>query len=246
MPTRYLKPGIRDSERIEAVSSADAEILYYRLLITVDDFGRSDARPMMVKSACFPIRLRATADKCMQWMQELEQSGLLFMYQVDGKPYLQITKWDNKARSQVSKYPDPPVTVCNPRAVADIPFTSLPGTGTGTGTGTSANADVSKPTVSPCPHLEIIALYAKHLPQGRQVNGELWSGTRAKHLQARWRENPKRQSLEFWDKFFKFCAESDFLAGRVNPKPGQKPFQVSLDWIIEPGNFVKIYEGAYN
>ena len=49
MPTRYLKPGIRDSERIEAIASPDAEILFYRLLVSVDDFGRTDARPLMVK-----------------------------------------------------------------------------------------------------------------------------------------------------------------------------------------------------
>ncbi len=111
MPTRYLKPGIRDSERIEAVSISDAEILYYRLLVTVDDFGRTDARPLMVKSACFPIRLRATADKCMQWMQELDKSGLIALYEVEGKSYLQITKWDNTPRATSSKFPDPPADV---------------------------------------------------------------------------------------------------------------------------------------
>ena len=55
MPTRYLKAGIRDSETIDRLSSA-AEVLYYRLLVTVDDFGRYDARPAMLKAACFPIK----------------------------------------------------------------------------------------------------------------------------------------------------------------------------------------------
>ena len=52
MPTRYLKPGIRDSELIDGLS-AEAEVLFYRLLVTVDDFGRANARPSMVKAACF-------------------------------------------------------------------------------------------------------------------------------------------------------------------------------------------------
>ena len=112
MPTRYLKPGIRDSDRIEAVSAPDAEVLYYRLLVTVDGFGRTDARPLMVKSACFPIRVRATADKCMQWLQELDKSGLLALYEIDGKAYLQIAKWDNTPRATSSKFPDPPTDVC--------------------------------------------------------------------------------------------------------------------------------------
>ena len=111
MPTRYLKPGIRDSERIEALSSPDAEILYYRLLVSVDDFGRADARPLMIKSLCFPIRLRASADKCMQWLQDLVKAQLITIYEVEGKPYLQIIKWDNKPRADHSKFPDPPTDV---------------------------------------------------------------------------------------------------------------------------------------
>lgn len=111
MPTRYLKPGIRDSDRIEAVQDPNAEILYYRLLIVVDDFGRTDARPLMVKSECFPIRERVNADKCMQWLKELDSARLIGLYEVEGKPYLQIAKWDNKPRALTSKYPEPPADV---------------------------------------------------------------------------------------------------------------------------------------
>ncbi len=113
LPTRYLKPGIRDSERIDRVSNPDAEILYYRLIASVDDFGRHDARADMIKAACFPIRKRATADKCMQWLQHLEKACLLMTYEVDGKPYLQLTKWDNKPRAEKSKFPDPPTDAYN-------------------------------------------------------------------------------------------------------------------------------------
>lgn len=108
MPTRYLKPGIRDSDRIESVSDPNAEILFYRLLVTVDDFGRMDARPLVIKSACFPIRTKATAEKCLQWMCELQESRLILLYDVDGKPYLQIEKWDNKPRATESRFPAPP------------------------------------------------------------------------------------------------------------------------------------------
>lgn len=129
MPTRYLKPGIRDSDRIESLSDPNAEILYYRLLVSVDDFGRADARPLMIKSMCFPVRLRATADKCMQWMQCLESAGLIRLYEVDGKPYLQMEKWDNKPRADASKFPEPPTD-------ADKCMQMLPVTVTGTGTET--------------------------------------------------------------------------------------------------------------
>jgi hypothetical protein len=109
-----------------------------------------------------------------------------------------------------------------------------------------ADAGSAKPAVPPCPHLDIISLYHKHLPMGRQVNPELWSGTRAKHLQARWREAEKRQRVEWWEKFFMHCAASDFLTGKTPPAQGRKQFEISLDWIVNPTNFAKIYEGAYH
>jgi hypothetical protein len=104
MPTRYLKPGVRDSESIEALS-AHAEILYYRLIVTVDDFGRYDARPSMVKAACFPIRESMTGSKVDSLLKELSDHGLIVVYQVDGKPYIQMCKWDNIPRAKESKYP---------------------------------------------------------------------------------------------------------------------------------------------
>ena len=106
MPTRYLKPGVRDSESIEALSP-HAEILYYRLIVTVDDFGRYDARPAMVKAACFPIRESMTAIKVNALLEELAKHYLISVYMVDGKPYLQMCRWDNIPRAKESKYPAP-------------------------------------------------------------------------------------------------------------------------------------------
>jgi len=71
MPTRYLKPGIRDSEAIDALSPL-TEVFYYRLLVTVDDFGRFDARPAMIKAQCFPIRDSVNAKSCALMLSELQ------------------------------------------------------------------------------------------------------------------------------------------------------------------------------
>lgn len=102
------------------------------------------------------------------------------------------------------------------------------------------------PAIPPCPHREIIALYAEHLPMARQVRPP-WKGPRATHLQARWKELPERQNLTWWAQFFEHCAKSPFLTGRVPPRrPGEKPFEVSLDWIVEFSNFQKIIEGTYD
>ena len=104
MPTRYLKSGIRDSESIENLSPI-AENLYYRLLVTVDDFGRYDARPAMIKAACFPIKDSINATKTEALLKELAQHGLIEIYVDQDKPFLQMTKWDNIPRAKESKYP---------------------------------------------------------------------------------------------------------------------------------------------
>jgi hypothetical protein len=104
MPTRYLKPGIRDSELIDSLSPM-AEVMFYRLLVTVDDFGRFDARPAMIKSQCFPIKEKTTQKHCEEAIKELCEAGLLMVYVVDQKPFLQVLKWDNVPRSKESKFP---------------------------------------------------------------------------------------------------------------------------------------------
>lgn len=107
-----------------------AEVLFYRLLVTVDDFGRFDARPAMIKSQCFPIKEKTTPKHCEDALKELCESGLVMVYVVDGKPYVQILKWDNVPRSKESKFPAPTddcahmyTSVCNPRTVLPVTVT---------------------------------------------------------------------------------------------------------------------------
>lgn len=101
---------------------------------------------------------------------------------------------------------------------------------------------VSSKAADPCPHQEIINLYHQSLPTGRQVR--VWSDTRKAKLRARWKEDPKRQGLEWWSKFFGYIAESDFLTGKT-ASAGRRPFELGLEWIVSPENFAKILEGKY-
>ena len=133
MPTRYLKSGIRDSELIDSLSPL-AETLYYRLIVTVDDFGRFDARPSMIKAQCFPIKDAVDAKICKELLNELAKANLIDLYEVDGKPYLQVHKWDNAPRAKESKFPQKQTneneshtnamqthtTVCKPRTLLPL------------------------------------------------------------------------------------------------------------------------------
>lgn len=148
MPTRYLKPGIRDSESIDRLSPL-AEVLYYRLLVTVDDFGRFDARPSMVKSQCFPVKDSVTVNTCKELLAQLASNGNIQLYEVDGKPCLQVCKWDNKPRSTESKFPAPTDECIQVHTDANIPRTVLPVTVTVTGTETDNRKQ--KPSASALP-----------------------------------------------------------------------------------------------
>lgn len=102
---------------------------------------------------------------------------------------------------------------------------------------------VSSKAADPCPHQAIIDLYHQTLPSGRQVR--IWNDTRRAKLRARWKEDPKRQSVEWWGKFFGYIAESDFLTGKA-ASVNRPPFELDLEWIVSPANFVKIVEGKYH
>lgn len=88
-----------------------------------------------------------------------------------------------------------------------------------------------------CPHQAIIDLYHKHLPMMTKI--KIWNDQRQSILKTRWREDPKRQNLDWWEGFFKYIAGIDFLCGRSGD------WQADLEWIIRPKNFVKIVEGKY-
>ena len=110
MPNRILKESIRFSETIEELTPEE-EVFFYRLLTCCDDYGRFDGRPAIILAACFPLKLRSITEKhIMQWLDKLSTVGLLWIYEVDGKRYLQVTTWDKhqQVRAKRSKYPQPP------------------------------------------------------------------------------------------------------------------------------------------
>lgn len=95
-----------------------------------------------------------------------------------------------------------------------------------------------------CPHEKIIAAFHTALPASPRVLE--WTDTRRKHLQTRWREKPKRQSIEWWERLFAYASQSKFLTGQSQSRDGRDPFVVTLDWLIKPENLAKLIEGKYH
>lgn len=239
---RSVKPDFWTDERV-VECSFEARLFFIGIKNFMDDYGRIEYRPKSLKMMVFPadsVDVEALVD-------ELQKQGLCRVYEVDGQRYLaDMTFADTQKidKRSPSKHPEPPNSAEPPR-IPTPEGKGMEGKGEG-GESTLANAKVGETGVPPCPHLEIIEAYHRLLPMGRRVNPELWNGTRATHLKARWRENPKRQNLEWWERFFGYIGESKFLTGQVPPSPGRTPFELNLDWVVNPTNFAKIHEGSYH
>jgi hypothetical protein len=63
---------------------------------------------------------------------------------------------------------------------------------------------------------------------------------RRKWLQARWRDHPEHQSLDWWRTFFETVRSRPFLMGD-NPRA----WRADLEWLVKEGNFLKVVEGHY-
>lgn len=132
MPTRYLKPGICDSESIDLCSPV-AENLFYRLLVNVDDYGRFDARPAVVNARCFPLK-DISKEEIESLMFELQDCGLITIYISNNARFLQMNKWDNVPRSKESKFPENDSSCIQLYANENASHTNLPVTVTETET----------------------------------------------------------------------------------------------------------------
>ena len=96
-----------------------------------------------------------------------------------------------------------------------------------------------------CPHQDIINLYHEILPMCPRVRD--WTAARQAHLRARWNEDPERQNLDYWRRFFEYVATCGFLVGQSSTrKDNATPFFANLEWMVKSSNFTNIREGKYD
>lgn len=106
MPNRILKESICRSEEIDSLSWFE-EVLFYRLIVICDDFGRYDGRAKIIKGSCFPLK-DVTEKDIDKALDKLSEVGLVRVYKAQGRPYLQLVTWaeHQRIRNQKSKYPE--------------------------------------------------------------------------------------------------------------------------------------------
>lgn len=107
MPLRLIREDIITSDRIDQLDFP-AEVFYRRLMNKVDDYGLFDARPSILRTSLYPLRVdRVREADIARWIAACDKAGVIALYEHGGKPFLQMldTKWQTRSEP---KYPLPP------------------------------------------------------------------------------------------------------------------------------------------
>lgn len=106
MPTRVLYSTLLTSSKVNRLKPDEFE-LYIRLILVADDHGRYSGSSIRISRSCWPDREDITSKKIDPALQQLHEIGLIYLYHVNGDRYLEITNWNQRKRTIVSKFPSP-------------------------------------------------------------------------------------------------------------------------------------------
>ena len=108
MPNRIIKESICTSDNLDGLSWFE-EVLFYRLIVNCDDYGRFDGRPAIIKNRLFPLKENLTVKAVAAAVNTLASAELVALYEFEGKPYLYLPTWNEHQtiRAKRSRYPSP-------------------------------------------------------------------------------------------------------------------------------------------
>lgn len=108
MPNRIIRESICTSDSVDKLSWFE-EVLFYRLIVNCDDFGRFDGRAAVVKNRLFPLKENLTLKTVENALHGLASAGLIALYVFEGKRFLYLPTWGKyqTQRAKVSKFPSP-------------------------------------------------------------------------------------------------------------------------------------------
>src|SRR4051812_23685845 len=104
---RSIKPEFWTSEQVMECSM-NARLLFLGMWNFADDLGRLPLSPKTLKAQIFPSD-DISSEIILGMVGELSKNGLVLVYVVDGREYLQITGWQHQRidKPQPGKYPSP-------------------------------------------------------------------------------------------------------------------------------------------
>lgn len=169
----------------------------------------------------------------------------------DGQPYMEDAR-DNEIKEVKKEEEEEEKEYTNVYSSADAEApadTPVPD-------GEKSKAKSKKPDsfLPPCPHQKIIALYHEILPELPAVRG--WNDSRAKTLNARWKESLQRlrkanipcteeSGLDWWRQFLQRIRAAPHYLHGFQRKDGSYWRPPGLAWFLAPEKFLKIIEGGH-
>ena len=108
MGNRMIKESIRTDKQVNELSDFCFRLWTY-LLTYVDDYGRGNADPDLLKGFCFARRKDVTTKHIEKGLEELQNIDLIRLYRVEDEIYLYFPTWEKHQRIQTkkSKCPEP-------------------------------------------------------------------------------------------------------------------------------------------
>jgi hypothetical protein len=105
---RSIKPEFWTSEQVMSCSVA-ARLLFIGLWNFCDDCGHHPLAPNQIKALIFPCDSLITQEAVQEMIDELSVNGLVTIYAVEGRKYLEVTGWRHQKidKPQKPKFPQP-------------------------------------------------------------------------------------------------------------------------------------------
>jgi hypothetical protein len=97
------------SETIDQLSEF-GELFFTRLIMKADDFGRFYGSSKLLKAQLYPLK-DYTLKQVEKWRDEVIKSGIVIIYKVEDKEYLEIKDFNQRLRLMKSKFPEPKNTL---------------------------------------------------------------------------------------------------------------------------------------
>ena len=255
MRARNIKPGFFVSDQV-AENSYEGRLLFIGLWLMADCNGNLENRPRKMKAIIFPF----DNIEIEPLLINLDKSGLIRTYTVQGQSYINIPKFlkhqtpHKNERETGGKFPnytseaEEPHSIAESRIIQNNPDKSRKNQ--------SNPADLLNPESGilnpdllnediPPERLKVIAekipalFFEICIDDKKRKKKPALTDKRAKHIKARIKEDDTRNNLDFWKDYFQMVAESDFLSGR------KTEWTVTFDWLLNPTNMAKVLEGNY-
>lgn len=226
------------------------EVFFRRLMSIVDDYGRYEANPQLLRSRCYPLQTDAVrVTDITRWLAACQTAGVILYYAVLGKQYLEVINFQQQQRS-ASKYP--PLTSDDAACNHLLAHAHL-------GVSVVVSVVDKKPTaLSPaklptCPTSEIINLYHAALPELPSVR--LHTKSRVKAIRTTWdwvmtskktdhsrRAETADDALKWFKNYFERASNNDFLMGRGKRSDDHQNWQCDLDFLLTEKGMKQVIE----